>query len=72
MQTFYPLITSLVALVFAVLVLKQYLTRRWPHQLAWAGGKDGYLLVKVVTTSIFQTPSQTRFWNTMTYSCLKM
>jgi hypothetical protein len=38
MQTFYPLVTSLVALVFAVLVLRQYLARRKAHQLTWAVG----------------------------------
>ena len=36
MQIIYPLITSLVALVFAVLVLRQYLQRRGLHQLSWA------------------------------------
>jgi hypothetical protein len=36
MQTIYPLITSLVALTFAVLVLRQYLQRRGLHQLIWA------------------------------------
>jgi hypothetical protein len=36
MQTIYPLITSLVALIFAVLVLRQYLQRRGTHQLVWA------------------------------------
>jgi uncharacterized membrane protein len=36
MQTVYPLITSLVALLFAVLVLRQYLQRRGSHQLIWA------------------------------------
>jgi hypothetical protein len=34
-QTYYPLITSIVALVFAVLVLRQYLQRRGVHQLVW-------------------------------------
>jgi hypothetical protein len=33
---FFPLISSLVALVFAVLVLRQYLQRRGMHQLIWA------------------------------------
>jgi len=36
MQVIYPLITSLVALFFAVLVLRQYLQRRGLHQLSWA------------------------------------
>jgi hypothetical protein len=36
MQTIYPLITSLVALVFAVLVLLQYRRRRGVHQLVWS------------------------------------
>ena len=36
LQTVYPLITSIVALVFALLVLRQYLQRRGTHQLIWA------------------------------------
>jgi hypothetical protein len=36
MQTYFPLIASLVALAFAVTVLWQYIQRRGTHQLIWA------------------------------------
>lgn len=36
MQTYFPLITSLVALAFALAVLWQYLRRRGVHQLIWS------------------------------------
>ncbi len=36
MVKFYPLVSSLVAFIFAALVLRQYLQRRGMHQLIWS------------------------------------
>ncbi|MDO8491667.1 MAG: hypothetical protein Q7T04_06610 [Dehalococcoidia bacterium] len=44
MNAVIPAISSLVSLVFAVLVLDQYMARRKPHQLVWALGLGMYFV----------------------------